>query len=146
MIRSVPMAEWEKALYQVLTAHITGYQIYSTSFPLNEGERPPEQYVYIGQYTCVPSSAKRDVADFRVTSNLHAVVLGNSRQILNSMFDDIVISASAGQELEEYQMPSYVLHDVDIGIVEAYEEESESGEVWQHGIVQLVASIQQKEI
>jgi hypothetical protein len=140
------MFEWERALYQVLKAHIVGYDVFNSIAPIFVNETPPPQYINIGEYTCVPAQAKRDVADCRVTSTLHVFNRGQDKQELNSMFDDIAQTVSAGFDLGEFVLPQYIVHGASIEMIEAFLEEYESGETWQHGVIRIAADLQQKEI
>jgi|GEM_PF-6484897 len=146
MIRYIPMAEWEEQLYKVLTSHIVGYEIFNTVAPLDTEEPIPERWATIGAYTCAPSSAKADVANFRVTSTIHAWCKGQNKQKLNEMLNDIVQSASYGAEAGEYELEHFVCHSVDFAMVEAFEVDFDSGESGQHGVVRITADLQQKYI
>lgn len=146
MIRFIPMVEWETALYDVFKNHIVGYDIYVTVDPIFPGNKPPAQWVEIGAYTCIPASAKQDIADYRVTSTIHAYCEGQFKQDLNDMLNDIVQAASYGMENSEFIMENFICHSVEFAMIEAFEVDFENGEAGQHGVVRIVADLQQKYI
>lgn len=140
------MAEWEKALYKVLTTIIEGYPIYNSTDPIEPGKKSPRKYVAITQFTATASSAKQDVASWRVTSTINVYAAGNSKQVSNDMLDDIVTATTYADENNMYELANYICQSVTIGLIEGYPIEVESGEAWQAGTIELVIELQQKYI
>jgi len=144
VIITVPMVEWEKALYNVLVRHIEGYPIINSMAPSQVGEMPAERWCNIGAYTDVPAAAKIDAASHTVTTTIDVYSSSSSKQSLNEMLSDIVTAVHSGKVLDEYIMENYILLSVGIASIEAFEVDFVNGKSGHQGSVRVIAEINQK--
>lgn len=146
MIRTVPVVQWEDSLYKILTDCIQGYPIFDSSEPREPDKDVAMQYVSIGEFECTSAEAKVDVASWFIRSTVNVLSFGNDRNTVNEMLNDAVKVVTYANEKELYTMNDYFCHEVSIGRVSCVAKKFNDTEIWQYGVVEIVADVQQKYI
>lgn len=144
MIKKVPLAAVQAAMYKTLSEHIVGYNVYDDSTPYNEGELPDEKFLVIGENNCRPMTAKVDSPRWEVSSTIHAFSKYEGKKEINGMAEDVVEVLTTLFEYNRIDIEDYYLEDLDVDIVEAFKEEYEDGTRWQHGVIKVLLKVEQK--
>ena len=142
MIRTVPISIIQEGVYKTLTACVEGYEIVDDSTPFENGKMPKKSFGVIGPITAVPEEAKTDTAIWNVTVTIDVYSNYPGKKEINAMVDDIVyILTAADITFEKYKNLNQTVE-----MVEIRAEDTESGEVWQHGSVRIIFKVEQERI
>lgn len=143
MIKKVPLAAAQAAIYKTLSEHIVGYNVYDDSTPYNENELPDEKFLVIGEINCRPMTAKVDSPRWEISSTVHAFSKYEGKKEINSMVEDVVEVLTTMAEYNAIKIEGYYLESLDVDIVEAFKEEYDDGTRWQHGVIKVLLKVEQ---
>lgn len=144
MIRTVPLTAVHAAVFKTLNDNLTGYPVLDDSTPFESGKLPGEELVIIGGITAVPQGTKANTALWETTVTLDVYSRYKGKKRVNEIVDEIVTVLTAVAENGAFPLESYSLIMLNIESVEARAEDWSDDEVWQHGIVRVAVTVEQK--